>query len=97
MLIYDLPQKEADQRREYREFRRELLKMGFMQLQESVYVKLMHNSSSLMSGTKGLLPALPSEGSVMLLPMSLNVFRSMLTLQGEGFNMSLFSDDILWL
>ena len=44
LVFFDLPVLTAKERREYRRFRNELLKNGFIMLQESVYCKLALNS-----------------------------------------------------
>ena len=38
----------------------------------------------------------PPEGVVQVIPMSLQVFQNMRTLTGEGFNMKVFADDLLF-
>ena len=40
MVLFDLPVLTEKQRRDYREFRKYLLKAGFFMMQESVYYKL---------------------------------------------------------
>ena len=40
MVFFDLPTESLDDKREYRKFRKYLIKKGFMMLQESVYCKL---------------------------------------------------------
>lgn len=44
MVLFDLPVLTEKQRRDYREFRKYLLKAGFFMMQESVYCKLVQNS-----------------------------------------------------
>ena len=44
MVLFDLPVLTERQRRDYREFRKYLIKSGFFMLQESVYCKLVQNS-----------------------------------------------------
>ena len=43
IVFFDLPVLTSKQRRDYREFRKFLLKSGFLMLQESVYCKLVQN------------------------------------------------------
>ena len=43
MVLFDLPVLTEKQRRDYREFRKYLLKAGFFMMQESVYCKLVQN------------------------------------------------------
>ena len=44
MVLFDLPVLTEKQRRDYREFRKYLLKAGFFMRQESVYCKLVQNA-----------------------------------------------------
>lgn len=44
MVLFDLPVLTEKQRRDYREFRKYLLKAGFFMMQESVYCKLVQNA-----------------------------------------------------
>ena len=43
IVFFDLPVQTAKQRKDYRLFRKFLLKDGYLQLQESVYAKLVVN------------------------------------------------------
>ena len=46
IVFFDLPVKTAKQRKDYRQFRKFLLKDGYLQLQESVYAKLVVNDGA---------------------------------------------------
>ena len=46
MVFFDLPVETASQRREYRLFRKFLIKDGYLMLQESVYAKLVVNDGA---------------------------------------------------
>ena len=43
LVMFDLPTETSLQRRNYRKFRKTLIKNGFIMMQESVYVKLAMN------------------------------------------------------
>ena len=45
IVFFDLPVLTDKNRREYREFRKFLIKAGFLMMQESVYCKLAQNST----------------------------------------------------
>ena len=97
MVIYDLPTVELADKRAHAAFRRQLLRDGDMALQESVYVKLVRNISSEKDERRWLNEVAPTKGQVSLLPLSLNQFKQLAPIRGEGFDMSLFSDDMVWL
>lgn len=46
MVLFDLPTKTVENRKEYLKFRKFLLNEGFIMMQESVYTKLVLNGSS---------------------------------------------------
>ena len=95
LLLFDLPTQKAAQRRAYREFRKHLKRSGFIPIQESVYVLLLHNQTGLQRAVAQIEQAAPEEGSVALLPLSLRVFRSMSYLRGKPFHFSRFADDVI--
>ena len=97
MLMYDVPSKSAVERREYTHFRKAILQEGFIQLQESVYVRLYRNYSYACTDVERIRSIAPEGGSVQLLPLSLNNFSSLITVRGSAFDMSMFSDDVVWL
>ncbi len=45
MLMFDLPMANKEQRRAYNKFRGTLIKNGYMQMQESLYVKLLKSTA----------------------------------------------------
>ena len=46
MVLFDLPTKTVENRKEYLKFRKFLLNEGFIMMQESVYTRLVLNGSS---------------------------------------------------
>lgn len=44
-VFFDLPMDSLEEKREYRKFRKALIKNGFIMMQESVYCKLMTTPS----------------------------------------------------
>ena len=55
IVFFDLPVKTAKQRKDYRQFRKFLLKDGYLQLQESVYAKLVAKAIQSGECEKGIL------------------------------------------
>ena len=45
IVFFDLPTETPDDKREYRNFRKFLIKKGFLMMQESVYCKLALNAT----------------------------------------------------
>ena len=47
LVFFDLPVETVSQRKDYRLFRKHLIKEGYLMLQESVYAKLVTNEAAL--------------------------------------------------
>lgn len=94
ILMYDLPVQTSKQRSDYQHFRKDLIKNGYLTLQESVYLKLLRNIDSAESETEKVRRFSPNEGTVNVLPMTLNGFKSFVAVQGEPFDFALLSDDV---
>ena len=96
LIMFDLPVGTGVERRNYRVFRRSLLKQGFRRLQNSVYVKLVKNAAAMQGELREAALLAPGTGSVFALPMTLRAFQNMAELGTEHFDMAAFSDDILY-
>ncbi|NLD86930.1 MAG: CRISPR-associated endonuclease Cas2 [Clostridiales bacterium] len=83
IVFFDLPTETSVDRRNYRLFRKTLVKNGFIMLQESVYCKLMTNPS-VEDSVKNLLKSnKPPKGIVLLLTLTEKQFARMEYLVGE--------------
>ena len=82
-VMFDLPVLTAADRREYRRFRKFLVKTGFVMLQESVYSKLSLNATA--AGTVENIVKLnaPKRGLVQLLTVTEKQYASMKYITGE--------------
>lgn len=70
LVMFDLPTITAEDRKNYRVFRRELIKSGFYMLQESVYCRMVLNQSVEHNVKEGLKKIKPSKGIVMVLSVT---------------------------
>ncbi|WP_165251978.1 CRISPR-associated endonuclease Cas2 [Adlercreutzia sp. ZJ304] len=77
LVFFDLPVETAAQRKEYRLFRKYLLKEGFLMLQESVYSKLVTNDGAAGASIMRLRKHRPSEGLVQVLKVTEKQFETM--------------------
>lgn len=93
--MFDLPTTYRAQQVNYRKFKKFLKKGGFMRLQQSIYVKLIHNVSNVQYEIEDIRRNAPIDGDIKLLPMSLNNFKKITNICGISFNMAVFSDDIV--
>ena len=84
LVMFDLPTESSIQRRNYRKFRKSLIKNGFIMMQESVYVKLAMNQGSADLIVKSIRKLCPEEGIVQVLQITEKQFSKMEFLVGES-------------
>lgn len=95
MVLFDLPVFTEKQRKEYREFRKYLLKAGFFMLQESVYCKLVQNSGIADIVQENRRKNKPGEGLVQVLRVTEKQYSKMEYIVGENTSNVLDSDEKL--
>ena len=95
LIFFDLPTETAADRREYRKFRRMLVKNGFIMMQESVYCRMVLNATALKYVTETIKKNKPSGGIVQLLPVTEKQFAAMTFITGESKNDVVDSDERL--
>ena len=83
IVFFDLPTETMDNKRDYRNFRKYLIKKGFMMLQESVYCKLALNQTVANSIIESVRSNKPAEGLVSLLAITEKQFSKMEYICGE--------------
>ena len=77
LVFFDLPTETATDRRVYSKFRKFLIKEGFIMMQESVYVKLVLNTSITNSIKDKINKNKPPKGIVQMLVITEKQFNSM--------------------
>ena len=83
LVFFDLPVETSVQRKEYRRFRRFLVKEGFLMFQESVYSKLVLNDASANSEIARLKESGPKEGLVQALKVTEKQYETMVCIVGK--------------
>lgn len=83
IVFFDLPVNTAAQRKRYRQFRKFLIKDGYLMLQESVYSKLAINANVAASIGR-LKKNRPAEGLVQVLRVTERQYATMVYIAGEG-------------
>lgn len=83
IVFFDLPTLTENDRRDYRNFRKKLIKSGFMMLQESVYSKLALNTTQVHQITEEIKKIRPSQGLVQILTVTEKQFSKMELLCGK--------------
>ena len=83
MVFFDLPVTTAKERRDYRLFRKLLLKQGYLMIQESVYAKLVTNEGNASAAIMTLRKNRPPAGLVQVLKVTEKQFASMVYITGN--------------
>lgn len=83
IVLFDLPVITSKNRKDYRDFRKYLIKNGFLQMQESVYCKLASNSNTCDAIAENVRKNKPPEGLVQLLKITEKQYSKMDYITGE--------------
>lgn len=95
IVFFDLPVLTEKNRKEYRNFRKYLIKSGFIMMQESVYCKLVPNSAAADAVSSHLKKNKPSEGLVQLLKVTEKQYAKMEFICGKSTSNVLDTDERL--
>lgn len=95
LVFFDLPVLTEANRRDYRVFRKYLIKSGFMMIQESVYCKLAQNGSVADAMVENIKKNKPSEGIVQVLRVTEKQYNKMDFIIGENTGDVLSTDERL--
>lgn len=77
IVMFDLPVGTAEERRSYQQFRKYLIKNGFLMLQESIYCKLAPNSTMAELIVDNVKKNKPEKGLVQLLKITEKQYSNM--------------------
>ncbi len=86
MIFFDLPVDTASQRKQYRQFRKHLIKDGFLMLQQSVYVKMIVDAQSGEMVVERVRKSKPKHGIVQILRITEKQFAAIEEIVGEKAN-----------
>lgn len=92
LVFFDLPTLTAANKRDYVNFRKYLIKNGFIMLQESVYTKLALNQTISEAVVSNVRKNKPPDGLVQLLTLTEKQFQKMETITGE-FKSNIIDND----
>ena len=77
LLFFDLPMTTRKNKKDYTQFRKFLKKNGYVYIQKSVLIKLIHNSSFAEKEITKLKCASPEKGTVYALPVCISNFMKL--------------------
>lgn len=83
LVFFDLPVQTAAERRAYAQFRKYLVRCGYMMLQESVYCRLVPNQTSVDAQIENLRKNKPPAGIVEVLTITEKQFARMEMIVGS--------------
>lgn len=95
IVFFDLPTLTAKDKKEYRNFRKHLIKSGFLMMQESVYCKLVQNTTAADAMIDNLKKNKPDKGLVQLLKVTEKQYTKMEFVVGKTSSNVLDSDERL--
>ena len=89
--MYDLPVG----KRSAVSFMKNIKKLGYMRVQKSVYVKLLRNKRNVGPEINAVREIRCLEGDIKILPMQLDVFKKIVSISGDDFELSYFANDVV--
>lgn len=95
LVMFDLPVGNEAERKNYRMFRKHLIKSGFLMLQESVYCKIAQNSTMADAIISNVKKNRPDHGLVQVLKITEKQYSKMEYIVGESKSDVLNSDERL--
>ena len=95
LVMFDLPTETPEDRRNYRLFRKALLKNGFYMMQESVYTRMVLNPSVQRSAAEAIRKNKPPSGTVQIMTVTEKQFAQMEYIVGEYHSDLIDSDERL--
>ena len=95
LVFFDLPTETNEDKRNYRKFRRCLIKNGFMMLQESVYCRMLITPSAEYATMDVVRKNKPPTGTVQMLSVTEKQFSKMEYLVGEYHSVIIDTDERL--
>lgn len=93
IVLFDLPTLTAKDRKEYRDFRKMLIKEGFIMMQESVYSKLAQNTSAADYIINIVKKNKPSSGIVQVMKMTEKQYSNIEYIVGDSVSEVVDSDE----
>ncbi len=92
LVMFDLPVDTVEDRKEYRTFRKYLIKSGYLMLQESVYCKLAQNPTAADTLLLNIKKNRPKSGLVQVLRVTEKEYSKMEYVVGEASS-EIITDD----
>ena len=95
LVMFDLPTETNEDKRNYRNFRKALIKNGFLMMQESVYCRLLITPTAEKAAVEAIRKYKPPKGLVQVLTVTEKQFAKMEYMVGESESEVIDSDERL--
>ena len=95
LVFFDLPTETLENKREYRRFRKMLIKNGFLMMQESVYCRMLITPNAANTVLSLIRKNRPSDGIVQVMTVTEKQFASIEYITGEQHSEIITSDERL--
>lgn len=93
VVFFDLPTVSPEDKRNYRQFRKALIKNGFFMMQESVYCKMVLNQTAEKNAINAVKKIKPPKGLVQILSVTEKQFAKMEFIVGSSKSDVIDSDE----
>lgn len=93
MLIYDLPSVTNEDKRYYSDFRKNIIKLGYTQIQESIYVRVIQSKTLSNAHVEKLRKFVPPRGNIRIFIFTEMQYESGIILSGNISENELINDD----
>lgn len=95
IVFFDLPTETLEHKRQYRKFRKMLIKNGFLMMQESVYCRMLITQSAGKAVIDVIRKNRPAEGIVQIMTVTEKQFAGIEYITGEHHSEVIESDERL--
>lgn len=83
ILFYDLPFDNKEDTKNYTKFRNNILKLGYIQIQYSIYARVVQTKSMIKQHVEKVKKVLPQGGSIRIIVLTEKQYNEMIILRGE--------------
>ena len=95
LIMYDNPVSQPALLKHAEKFRKGIKRMGFLNLQKSIYVKIVRNRENIATMIDEVSQSAPEKGNIKMLVVPLGIFKKLINVRGEEFNMKMFADEVI--
>lgn len=84
IVMYDLPNNNSDENKDYIKFRKNLIKHGYIMMQFSIYIKCLNTKTKFQNEVKKISKFIPPLGNIRILTITEKQYQDIIYLNGES-------------